>query len=81
MSARADRIERRSDGSYAILDYKDRLAATAKQVRMGLSRSSRWKRRSCAKAALPDRRAVRSAKLALCQAERKQSAGEHRRWS
>jgi len=37
LSARADRIERRRDGSYAILDYKTGLPPTAKQVRMGLS--------------------------------------------
>jgi len=35
--ARADRIERRRDGSYAILDYKTGQPPTAKQVRMGLS--------------------------------------------
>jgi ATP-dependent helicase/nuclease subunit B len=37
LSARADRIERRADGSYAILDYKTGAPPTAKQVRMGLS--------------------------------------------
>ncbi|MBI5323378.1 double-strand break repair protein AddB [Bradyrhizobium sp.] len=37
LSARADRIERRHDGSYAILDYKTGAPPTAKQVRMGLS--------------------------------------------
>jgi len=37
LSARADRIERRHDGSYAILDYKTGQPPTAKQVRMGLS--------------------------------------------
>ena len=37
LSARADRIERRRDGSYAILDYKTGAPPTAKQVRMGLS--------------------------------------------
>jgi ATP-dependent helicase/nuclease subunit B len=35
--ARADRIERRRDGSYAILDYKTGQSPTGKQVRMGLS--------------------------------------------
>jgi ATP-dependent helicase/nuclease subunit B len=35
--ARADRIERRRDGSYAILDYKTGQPPTGKQVRMGLS--------------------------------------------
>jgi len=35
--ARADRIERRHDGSYAILDYKTGQPPTGKQVRMGLS--------------------------------------------
>ncbi len=37
LSARADRIERRRDGSYVILDYKTGAPPTAKQVRMGLS--------------------------------------------
>jgi len=37
LSARADRIERRSDGTYAILDYKTGQPPTGKQVRMGLS--------------------------------------------
>ncbi len=37
LSARADRIERRADGSYGILDYKTGTPPTAKQVRMGLS--------------------------------------------
>jgi ATP-dependent helicase/nuclease subunit B len=37
LSARADRIERRSDGSYALLDYKTGQPPTGKQVRMGLS--------------------------------------------
>ncbi|MBV9565648.1 MAG: double-strand break repair protein AddB [Bradyrhizobium sp.] len=35
--ARADRIERRSDGSFAILDFKTGQPPTGKQVRMGLS--------------------------------------------
>jgi ATP-dependent helicase/nuclease subunit B len=37
LSARADRIEHRSDRSYAILDYKTGQPPTGKQVRMGLS--------------------------------------------
>jgi ATP-dependent helicase/nuclease subunit B len=37
LSARADRIERRHDGRYAILDYKTGQPPTGKQVRMGLS--------------------------------------------
>src|SRR5260370_35797339 len=37
LSARADRIERRHDGSFAILDYKTGAPPTGKQVRMGLS--------------------------------------------
>ncbi len=36
-SAIADRIERRRDGSYAILDYKTGQARTEKQVRTGLA--------------------------------------------
>jgi ATP-dependent helicase/nuclease subunit B len=37
LSARADRIERRTDGDYAILDYKTGAPPSSKQVRMGLS--------------------------------------------
>src|SRR3954468_4868904 len=37
LSARADRIEHRHDGRYAILDYKTGQPPTGKQVRMGLS--------------------------------------------
>ena len=37
LSARADRIERRSDRTLAILDYKTGQPPTGKQVRMGLS--------------------------------------------
>jgi ATP-dependent helicase/nuclease subunit B len=37
LSARADRIERHADGSFAILDYKTGQPPTGKQVRMGLS--------------------------------------------
>ena len=37
LSARADRIERRDDGRFAVLDYKTGQPPTGKQVRMGLS--------------------------------------------
>ncbi len=37
LSAIADRIERRNDGNYAILDYKTGAARTEKQVRTGLA--------------------------------------------
>jgi len=37
LSGIADRIERRKDGSYAILDYKTGAARTEKQVRTGLA--------------------------------------------
>jgi len=37
LSARADRIERRTDGTFAILDYKTGQPPNGKQVRMGLS--------------------------------------------
>jgi len=37
LSARADRIERRTDGTFAILDYKTGQPPSGKQVRMGLS--------------------------------------------
>jgi ATP-dependent helicase/nuclease subunit B len=37
LSARADRIEWRRDGTFAILDYKTGQPPTGKQVRMGLS--------------------------------------------
>ena len=37
LSARADRIERRQDGTFTILDYKTGQPPTGKQVWMGLS--------------------------------------------
>ncbi|MEW6641076.1 MAG: double-strand break repair protein AddB [Pseudomonadota bacterium] len=37
LSARADRIDRRNGGDYAVLDYKTGAPPTGKQVRMGLS--------------------------------------------
>jgi ATP-dependent helicase/nuclease subunit B len=37
LSARADRIERRADGRFVVLDYKTGTPPTGKQVRMGLS--------------------------------------------
>jgi ATP-dependent helicase/nuclease subunit B len=37
LSARADRIERRAEGSFVILDYKTGAPPTGKQVRLGLS--------------------------------------------
>ncbi|MDC7988082.1 double-strand break repair protein AddB, partial [Rhodoplanes sp. TEM] len=37
LKTRADRIERRSDGSFAILDFKTGAPPTSKQVRLGLS--------------------------------------------
>ena len=37
LTARADRIERRADGSYAILDYKTGQPPTEPQVRSGLA--------------------------------------------
>lgn len=37
LTARADRIERRKDGTVAILDYKTGRAPTGKEVRIGLS--------------------------------------------
>jgi len=37
LSARADRIEHRADGSFALIDYKTGYPPTGKQVRLGLS--------------------------------------------
>jgi ATP-dependent helicase/nuclease subunit B len=37
LTCRADRIERRADGTYALLDYKTGQIATASQVRQGLA--------------------------------------------
>ena len=71
-TARADRIERLTDGRYAILDYKTGAPPTDKQVRPACRRSSRWKPRSCAQAASRiSRRAHRSAQFALCAAARR----------
>jgi ATP-dependent helicase/nuclease subunit B len=37
LTARADRIERRTDGTYALLDYKTGIPPTARQVALGLA--------------------------------------------
>ena len=78
LSARADRIERRGDGSYVILDYKTGAPPTGKQVRMGLSPSSRWKRRSCARAALRYRCGFTVSELAYVRLSGNNPPGEHK---
>ena len=46
LTARADRIDRRADGTFAILDYKTgTLPSPRSRCRRGTSRSSCWKRR------------------------------------
>ncbi len=64
---RADRIEQRADGTYAILDYKTGQPPTEPQVRTrAWRRSSRWKPRSCATAASPDIPPARWSKSVMC---------------
>ena len=53
LPARADRIERRADGAFAILDYKTGQPPRRSKCAPGLRRSSLWKRRFCAAAASP----------------------------
>ena len=50
LTARADRIERRADGSYALLDYKQVSRRPTRKCAAGLPPSLNWKRQSCAKA-------------------------------
>ena len=75
LSARADRIERRRDGRYAILDYKTGQPPTGKQVRMGLSPQLTLEAAILREGGFEDidagclRRRTR-----LCQAERQQPA-------
>ena len=77
LSARADRIERRTDRTFALLDYKTGTPPSAKQVRIGLSpqltleaailRAGGFRRYP--------RRFVRE-RTGLRQAQRQQSAGQ-----
>ena len=76
LSARADRIERRHDGSFAILDYKTGQPPTGKQVRMGLSPQLTLEAAILREGGFDGyrRRLVRR-RTRLCQAQRQQSAG------
>ena len=76
LSARADRIERRRDGSFAILDYKTGQPPTGKQVRMGLSPQLTLEAailREGGFEGIPAGSSV--SELGLCQAFRQQSSG------
>ena len=75
LSARADRIERRRDGSFAILDYKTGQPPTGKQVRMGLSPQLTLEAAILREGGFADIPADSSvSETRLCQAERQQSA-------
>ena len=76
LSARADRIERRRDGGYAILDYKTGQPPTGKQVRMGLSPQLTLEAAILREGGFADIDAGASVgRTRLCQIERQQSAG------
>ena len=75
LSARADRIEQRHDGSFAILDYKTGQPPTGKQVRMGLSPQLTLEAAILREGGFAEStRAVRR-RTRLCQAQRQQSTG------
>ena len=76
LSARADRIEQRHDGRFAILDYKTGQPPTGKQVRMGLSPQLTLEAAILREGGFDGyrRRFVRR-RTRLCQAQRQQSAG------
>ena len=88
LSAIADRIEQRQDGSYAILDYKTGAARTEKQVRTGLApqltleaailRAGRF-RKACRRFGVGDRLRHAERRRAGRQAERDQFQGRHAR--
>ena len=76
LSARADRIEQRRDGSFAILDYKTGQPPTGKQVRMGLSPQLTLEAAILRQGGFEDIAAGRvRRRTRLCQAQRQQSAG------
>lgn len=75
LSARADRIERRDDGSFAILDYKTGQPPTGKQVRMGLSPQLTLEAAILREGGFADIPADLGRRARLCQAERQQPAG------
>ena len=76
LTARADRIERRGDGSFAILDYKTGQPPTGKQVRMGLSPQLTLEAAILREGGFDGIAAGASvAELGLCPAQRQQSAG------
>ena len=83
LSARADRIERRRDGSFAILDYKTGQPPTGKQVRMGLSPQLTLEAAILREGGFENIAAgVVGQRTRLCQAQRQQSAGRAAsRWS
>ena len=76
LSARADRIERRHDGSYAILDYKTGQPPTGKQVRMGLSPQLTLEAAILREGGFADiAGGCLGQRTRLCPAQRQQSAG------
>ena len=66
LTARADRIERRADGSYAILDYKTGNRRPSRRCAAGWRRNSLWKRLFCARAASPTSLPARCPRSAMC---------------
>ena len=76
LSARADRIERRADGTFAILDYKTGQPPTGKQVRMGLSPQLTLEAAILREGGFDRHRRGRLRRRAgLCPPQRQQSAG------
>ena len=76
LSARADRIEQRLDGRFAILDYKTGQPPTGKQVRMGLSPQLTLEAAILREGGFDGYRRGRiGRRTRLCQAQRQQSAG------
>ena len=76
LSARADRIERRHDGSFAILDYKTGQPPTGKQVRMGLSPQLTLEAAILREGGFEDiAGGLLGRRTRLCPAQRQQSAG------
>ena len=79
LSARADRIEARADGNFAVLDYKTGAPPSGKQVRIGLSPQLTLTAAMLREGGFESSRPAPPFPNSLCTPQRQRSAGEERR--
>ena len=79
LSALADRIEQRKDGSYAIIDYKTGSAPTEKQVRTGLAPQLTLEAAMLRGGKFDDLPAGSVSRNLLCRAERRRAGRQAER--